>query len=248
MGIAQLVCAILPLFSVAQNHLKLTSISSNIGIQRSQYVIKTATSSEITGPPVVLYPRTFGVVLEDSLYELQLVYKNQNFWQASPKWNEFEVISYAQSGRYFEHALEGFFSRKLIHSNRLQLLAGLGVSLNFVPANRDDENDVPTDSLFRGSIIQFDSDSNIRHEMQYYGRFVTSFYGTLNGRLMANYRASKRLTFTVAAIYRQGFFAMFKSDFWYVNYLTGETGSGQMINRGTAYGIELGLRYNIRKF
>lgn len=246
--IAQFICAFLPVFCLAQSKLKLSSISYSVGAQKTQYSIPTATSSEIETPLAFLNPSVFSLVFSDSLTDLQIAYKIQNFRQGSPSWDNLAPFRYTLGGPFYEHGLDCFYSRLIVSGHRLDVFAGLGASLNYIPYNRFDDNDFPpNDSIYIGYNIRLNEDREPIYEMRYYGRFVTSIYCTVNARLMASFNVSKRLSLTWAAIYRQGLFTMFKSDFWYENHEIGESGSGQMINRGTAYGFEFGLKYNIRK-
>lgn len=236
----------IPLLASAQFHPKLSAVIYNVGYQKSSFKIVDAPNSEISSPSVTLIPYSIGFELKDSLNVLQVNYLIQNYRTPSPSWSRM-VFPFVMFGPNYNHSLELHFLRIIQNAKRLAFAAGVGLSTTFIPHNKFDQNSVPNDSLFFGRRRQFDNDYNLKYQMDYYDRFVTSIYCTLNAKLVADLKVSKRVSLMWAAIYRQGLWTMFKSDYWIINKVNDEKGSGQMISRGTAYGFEFGMKYNFRK-
>lgn len=223
----------------------LNSVFYNIGIQKSSYFSTLSNNVIIKTPLVILTPHTFGLEISNKANKFQITYTIQNFRQGSPKWENLAPFTYSIKGPYFEHAIGGMYLREIYFKGRYSLSIGAGITFKYIPQNKFDEDVLPVDSLFSGYNIKSDQSGNKIYELRYHDRFVSSFYCTFNTKVQSGFELNKRFDLVASVVYNQGTRIIFKSDYWFVDYTNGHSGKGQIANRGSALGIEIGLRIKL---
>lgn len=203
-------------------------------------------NSEIGLPNVFLKPVDAGVTLINRNAQFDFSYQIQSFDKGSPRWNRLEA-PYLIDGPFYQHGLTAKYIYYGLGTDKSKLGFGLGASLQLVPHDWQDQNEIPIDSNAFFYNQSFYPEGNLQYRMSYYDRFVTPVYFTINASLVYRQRLSNRIYLMLSAIYDQGFLKMMRTDFW-VTDIPGNTYSeGYMLNRGSSYGGQLKLIYRFRK-
>lgn len=214
-----------------------------------EHLERSVDGGNIVGSTINLTtPVSIGIKKEKNKLSQAVYYNFQSVLFGDPRWLRKPYNSmHHNSGPHFIHSLGYDIGRKLLTIDAKRSLWGYcGVSIGYLPENKYDQNNIPTDSSYISTVSWHDPDSNLLFHSAFYDREVSDV--AIGLRFAVEYQRTFMNTLRLSFIptLSWGIRRIWQSDVWYNDYISGESGYAKIISNGSYVGLTMRISVDLR--